>query len=295
MSGLFNIEEVDSSTNTAMPNDIKKERLELLLNEIENTQTISKSDVISLEAFLGEPIITGKFNINTFSTMKTTVNANGVKKLIQSKIHEIPLTKEVTREDIASEARKLGYELQDLIYELNDIFTMANIDDLKNLFNDSNSIYYDDNDNLCDIRTISLYESLNTWKSRTIFKNVLNDKYFERFLDKWNETSRSGYIRFKLLEMYKQKIDNTSDVKKLMIMDISINDVIDYLVNIKNVTDSLNKLTSEIKELANIYSGNKRYGSYNDDMKYYHKIIEHIGSIIKDDLTVPFIYALMKK
>lgn len=258
--------------------------------------TVSKGDVLSLEGFVGAPIITSAININRFTELDSAICLDKVREVVEEAIAGAKINDVVTYEVFMRKLISIQPEynrLLDMMRDLSKISqdTLDRFQNEKHIYSYVNAANEETTSITIVSKDISVYEAL-CWR-RDYVSAVLDTKtvgnrafdyIYEAFEKHWEKYGSSvDYVALPLLNLMVDKgIDSITDNTLPTFRQITIEDMCKFISTIDLHIDKMLKLGSRIQSDIRMYKNDITY--YNNsasDTTYFKTVYDKYDNMSK--------------
>lgn len=254
----------------------KRDILIQFRDKIQANKAISRSDVISLEALIGDNLITKEIHPNSFPEQPIGINVERSLEIVNKEIDNLEVAP-LTSYDILSNLRELSFNVNGMLYNLKCLSSHARCL-IEALSSNDLKFFYDKEKNLKDSNSESfLYLVVNHDEWLRHLLNILNTSYdkIPDILDATRIRKGDGeYVEIGPITIAPIiSILNNSNLKSIstglsnfQATNITVGEVIKFLDRIDDVIAVYEEIVGVLKEDIN----SVEQGKVNGDLSMYH-------------------------
>ena len=267
----------------------KLQRLEEFKQQLVDTKLVNKEAILSVEGIVGAGVITSRRNINLYSDMNTPVSLIETLDIVDDIITNTKRELTITNIDVLRTIDMTKGSIERLIECCNDLKNISK-EVLDKLLDESIRHYYCDEDRLCDIYELDIFQVM-TVHNNYIGKVLKTDTQegidvFNSLYDKLANISIERYSEYKILPLLSTllygDISETYSCKKIDVREITFKD---FVTNISNLYNNISKLHDLKVTCENDYNmlRDKNYESYREsatDLDALHNMYTQFNDFI---------------
>ena len=246
------------------------QRLEEFKAQLVSTKVVNKEAILSVESIIGSGVITSNRNINMYTDVNTSVSVNETLDIVDELIVNTKKELTISNMDVMRMVDKTITSINNVLYRVNELKNISK-EVLDKLMSDSIRYYYDDNDSLCDIHLLDIFEVMcvhNNYISKVINVDTQEGiSVFNSIYDKMSEIQTEHYSEYKILPLLSTmlfgSIEDTYMCNAVDVREVTFKDFVENISNFYlNISRLENIKTNCEKDYASFRD--KNYQDYKD-------------------------------
>lgn len=264
----------------------KADEINNFIKRCEETNTISRDAVLSIEAFVGAPIITTVIPKNRFTVMDSAVSLDEAVRTVKTVMRDVKITDVVTFDALVNKVISILPEVRFLRDNLI-MLSKLEQDTLDRFLNEKYTYSYMGRDRVEKTEVVNIAKDIGVYDAlryrydyvSSVFDVHSNGMYgYDRLMEHFNSfkdkfDGQSDFVALPLLYfILNNEIDAILHKDELILDEVTVCDMVKFISNIDKKIDEANKLYTRLQsDIENIKSDVMYYSRYSSDVDYRQK------------------------